>query len=414
MNTFKCEEGLLCYVCNEWYDLLCANISQERYTHMIKDKWMCPECLYKQPKSDNTNTPVRSTRLENYISADCNSSPPNYANVTLRTKRPQSTAYMKCTACRSIILDREEYQSCMLENCSKVYHVQCISAESPTKRDTKTWICAECEDSKNTDQTHKATDLQTNFSEFENELLTQTMDDSATSIPEVSNDDIYNQELITKLKEKIDILTLQLISAEEKIEILTIENKGLTQTNEELSNENKLYIKNTKSPTNQIKNKLPNPKKIDEKLASKQTQTEQILNGKKIHNKGTQTTEVASMTANNQNPIINLQHSPPHSKDENEHLSKKKSKICIISENKYNKIRTIAENKLQQSELCHYIMPYSGINNIICDLEPKLKKFTLEDYCIILIGETDFKTTKEYLSLISKIRDRLKIFNIRM
>lgn len=60
-NEISQEEHLSCSLCESKYDLLCANISAERYRLMDKDKftWRCPECHSKQPKVDNTNTPIR-------------------------------------------------------------------------------------------------------------------------------------------------------------------------------------------------------------------------------------------------------------------------------------------------------------------------------------------------------------------
>ncbi|CAG4914395.1 unnamed protein product [Colias eurytheme] len=65
MKVIKSREGLQCFACNEWYDLLCANISDKRYKLMSMENrnlWKCPVCINRLPKKDNTNTPARSTR----------------------------------------------------------------------------------------------------------------------------------------------------------------------------------------------------------------------------------------------------------------------------------------------------------------------------------------------------------------
>ncbi|CAG4971843.1 unnamed protein product [Parnassius apollo] len=258
-------------------------------------------------------------------------------------------------------------------------------------------------------RTRTKSDSQSNVSQYDNELLTQTMDDTATSVPDMSKDDSYDQELIAKLKKQVEKLTLQLSSAEEEISTLdnlTLENNNLKQSNEELQKINILYKK--KLPTalqkNLRKNYLP-PKKF-----TKQTNTNRATKyyQKKMNDKGSQTTVLVSETVEQKKPVVKT--GIPHS--EKQYLRRiKNSKLCIISENKYNKIRKIAEGKLQNSEICHYLMPYAGINNMIRDLKPKLKKITLDDYCIILIGETDFKTTKEY-SNIRKVLNNIQHTNV--
>lgn len=89
MNVVEEGEGLQCFICHQWYDLLCANISDKRLKSMsavCKSTWKCLGCLNKLPKVDNTNTPARPTRLESPIKDD---SPPVHTNVTQRTKKSQ-------------------------------------------------------------------------------------------------------------------------------------------------------------------------------------------------------------------------------------------------------------------------------------------------------------------------------------
>lgn len=55
---------LKCRGCDLNYDLECANVSEKRFLNTLRnehrDAWRCVSCKSKQPKSDNTNTPVRS------------------------------------------------------------------------------------------------------------------------------------------------------------------------------------------------------------------------------------------------------------------------------------------------------------------------------------------------------------------
>ncbi|CAH0751751.1 unnamed protein product [Diatraea saccharalis] len=54
---------LRCNICEQYYDLLCANVSEQRFFNTLtrehRSRWKCPLCINKEPKCDNSNTPVR-------------------------------------------------------------------------------------------------------------------------------------------------------------------------------------------------------------------------------------------------------------------------------------------------------------------------------------------------------------------
>jgi uncharacterized protein YoxC len=66
LNLVKGKQFLKCCKCTKAYDLLCAGITEKRFNTFYgagserKQSWTCPECVNKKPKSDMTNTPVRS------------------------------------------------------------------------------------------------------------------------------------------------------------------------------------------------------------------------------------------------------------------------------------------------------------------------------------------------------------------
>lgn len=109
---------LKCYLCRESYDLLCANVSEAYFdvsmTARHGNTWKCQVCRCKEPKADNTNTPVRTVRpdfddsmfqLEDMSSGElplatieCDESVkivcPNRSmsdNITMRRERPRGT-----------------------------------------------------------------------------------------------------------------------------------------------------------------------------------------------------------------------------------------------------------------------------------------------------------------------------------
>lgn len=87
MNIIKSKEYLQCSTCNLRYDLLCSNISDKKFKTMkVVDKatWKCQDCRSKLPKTNNTDTPVRTTKTESPKHS------PKDTNVTMRSKRPHS------------------------------------------------------------------------------------------------------------------------------------------------------------------------------------------------------------------------------------------------------------------------------------------------------------------------------------
>ncbi|CAG5008654.1 unnamed protein product [Parnassius apollo] len=91
-NIIKSREYLKCAYCGLCYDLLCANVSAQRFELMNRDNkksCKCHGCRNKQSKSDNTNTPVRTQHI-NIVSEISNAHENvednhDHNNVTMRT-----------------------------------------------------------------------------------------------------------------------------------------------------------------------------------------------------------------------------------------------------------------------------------------------------------------------------------------
>lgn len=63
LNTIEAQHYLRCSACTDTYDLLCANISENRFISAMttdqKSTWKCQRCVCNEPKGNNTDTPVR-------------------------------------------------------------------------------------------------------------------------------------------------------------------------------------------------------------------------------------------------------------------------------------------------------------------------------------------------------------------
>lgn len=50
--------------------------------------------------------------------------------------------------------------------------------------------------------------------------------------------------------------------------------------------------------------------------------------------------------------------------------------------------------------MCHYIITNGGTAQLINDLDTKVKNYTKSDFCVIFVGEEDFKSTKIYIDIV--------------
>ncbi|CAK1594420.1 unnamed protein product [Parnassius mnemosyne] len=82
-------------------------------------------------------------------------------------------------------------------------------------------------------------------------------------------------------------------------------------------------------------------------------------------------------------------------------------KLCIISSIRSNKMATTLRNHFETQNICHYSIPGGGINQLLSGLQTKLEDYTLNDFCILIVGETDFNVSKNYNELVSNIRKAL-------
>lgn len=92
---------------------------------------------------------------------------------------------------------------------------------------------------------------------------------------------------------------------------------------------------------------------------------------------------------------------------------KQKRQLLLVSSNNQDKIRETAENQLSSDfQTCHYLIPEVGIRELFNGLADKTKSLSKNDFCVILIGEEDFKKTNNYCDLVIYIRQATeKILN---
>lgn len=219
------------------------------------------------------------------------------------------------------------------------------------------------------------------------------------SCPEVRTN--YSQDL-TDLNEKIEILQSKLGSAEAEIENLLSENFSCQKIIAEQKTKIELLTRICKSPNKRTRkstnNKILNTTNFSPTTATTDSNT---LNSKFFTPQPNASRKINS----------NIRNTPPKIKKQNNEQMLTKTKICMLSSNKRNSILKIAQHTFKNSEICHYVTPNCGLKEMINNLQNKLKSYTKQDYCIILIGEEDFYKTKDYFDIILKLRETLQEIN---
>ncbi|CAG9563464.1 unnamed protein product [Danaus chrysippus] len=89
-NKLPVKDFMICHQCKRSYDLLCANISPNKFKSLSNESkinWKCHRCRNKMPKINNTNTPIIRPPLNSQVDCvlkDCGTSL-DIDNVTIRS-----------------------------------------------------------------------------------------------------------------------------------------------------------------------------------------------------------------------------------------------------------------------------------------------------------------------------------------
>lgn len=284
------------------------------------------------------------------------------------------------------------------------------------------------------------TQLDINLANDSDASIDDVLDKSTNSLPSMSAD---MTEELKNFQHKLDQLNLQLKIAHSEVEKLSLENKSLRKSNQDLLKKNELYKKVGQSPptTSRRNTKLQQKPKIINKALTESKDELQILEKKdnetqttivtltekdniKKNNQQTQTkmpkvkeistqTDISEDTKAMNRKDVNTQTSHQITIDETKNslrptlTKKQKPKMCILSSNRHTKILSAAEKTLDYSTICHYLKSNSNLTELLKGINTKLKDFTSIDFCIIMIGDEDFKTTQDYFSTIKEIRNTL-------
>lgn len=346
---------------------------------------------------------------------------------------------MSCKYCNKIINNRD-LLTCSV--CKKKCHAECANVSIKrlllmTSENKKNWRCTNCIKTQNKNNPERESPLTgkiptTNVTLRKKPVSNTPSLSIADSIDTIIDTTVHtgdslinrscpennthNWEEIEDLKSKIATLETKLESADNEIERLLTENYALkklvSKRDAKINNLTRIY---QSTPTSSNK-RLTTPSGKGDGVKITPVKRATSLNEKS--SPSSLSLQDMETSLDNLNAKMSAKSAESPSKPKPQKMQKEKTnavpqqlqhthKICLISTNMYNKTTSIALNNFQ-GDVCHYLMPDRGLKQLIEGIDNKLKNFTKNDHCIILIGEEDFNTTTDYYELITHLRETLK------
>ncbi|KAL4715541.1 hypothetical protein ACJJTC_009167 [Scirpophaga incertulas] len=106
LQQIKNRLFLKCCLCMNSYDIMCVNVSEERFYNTMtsdhKKQWQCQECKNKIPRGDNTDTPVKQSDI--YVGTRKRAN----QKQTTSSKTSESVPNPTCDLIKEMRLLREE------------------------------------------------------------------------------------------------------------------------------------------------------------------------------------------------------------------------------------------------------------------------------------------------------------------
>lgn len=344
-----------------------------------------------------------------------------------------------CTKCHTIIT-RNNLIICSI--CKLNYDLQCANVSEKrfslmTNENKLNWKCHDCIANFVSNVTIRRPTRVKSVSDISS-ILNSTLnisDSSANSAPNISVD--YDQ--INELKHQIVELKIQLESAHAEIANLSLENHEIKEKLEDHERKLEMFRKATKTlntltpkrtnkcsstyrninvtPQNNTQNK-PNLTDTDTTQIIK-TNVMEIEANINTFNKSTNNANANNLLDNytniqRENPVTsnkNLKESTDTTTSTKTITTKTtqiKRKLYIISTDKRYNIEALEDTYGNNYDIFHFKNPNGGIKELLTNIEFRLKGFTMNDFCLILIGETDFQMTADYVHLVLLIQEKLQ------
>lgn len=460
--TITNKQYLKCSYCKKHFHVLCSTVSEARYKSFYvfnkenKENWKCSKCSKTQNKIISNSSPLQGTLLNNKQKYKTRS-PTITQNTSPGVSQNSNPSTTPCDAFRNVTSSPGQYEeklelSTTTEGATCNINLQNNSTtpdmRNITKRNKKTYI--------NIDTTNSFESLLSESDDVDDEAYVVTPASSSVKKYYRSLDNSIQENLtltVQELKESAVLLKAELSTTQEELENTIIDNNNLQRLVQKLTKEVNILkamctappmrtrqtnscIRNNKRNAMQLFSKTrlslssPTASLIDSPFTTSQVDLENlqmkiellqhelkmakdeinILNirlREALHTcKDTKCSLIVkpSPIRRNQSERRNVLRQAPHEKVT-------ASKILIISSNKRNKVLQIIEgnnNLCEKYNICHHIVPGAGTKELLYDIVNTLQTFTVNDYCIILIGDSDFRSSQNYISLVQNIRVSLE------
>lgn len=259
----------------------------------------------------------------------------------------------------------------------------------------------------------------TNLSLLINDDEKTILDTTMMSVPD-SLQDYNNGDDVNDLNEQINALKIELMSAHQEIDYLNSENFRLKSDLERALKTDQACKKtcltpsrksNTPSSLSKQKSMLYNIRPIISNNDSNMTSTnycKDII--VETHDKETQTSEISYNTVMQSNnstsfsQLGNIAQIKPVGVSQRKH----KNKLAIMSSRcTKGTLPLIEEIFCNEFDYCHYLLNNADTEELLSIVKNNIKHFTMQDYCLIFIGENDLRNN-EYLDILVKFKSSLE------
>lgn len=407
-NIIGTKDTLRCAGCNSIYDFDCAGLSEKLYRLMkpeSKKKWKCKSCIHK-PKQLHSPSKVTLRRK---------------TNATISKSR-NITALKQTSA--QIDGSPNTIQTATSEE----------SLASP-KELTMYTPAIETDDERQSDDSHygmlsRSADLTYNNTQETQQLkikiddLTSLLASTQKELENTILENITFQKEISKLTTKIELLEAicrEPPSKKIKQRRQSIAAYDLSTTPVQLKTLNHCRKSQTSFYGSHTNEKIPKITFLQNKI----TQLEEDL-AKALEEIVNLNEEITALTyklkTGLETPLFgslellsNIRHKtqePGKEYSDNAQVyttDKHTRKLCVISSSRrYNILHNIRNNEsFNGYQVCHFITANVGIEILLRDIDIKLKEYSMEDFCVVLIGEADFNVSQDYKTLITSIKMKL-------
>lgn len=390
---------------------------------------MAPLTCYKCKSSAEIKTSVQCSVCNNRYHFDCD----GLSEKLYLLMKKESRANWKCKLCNKVTQIKPKKQ-----NSDKVNVDQKLSSPSKSSGRNIIAISKQTTPRKVTTRRKKKVNIPTQKS-FDSQSDTEDMDMEFSPLPSSSPVSIQNRSCpeiheglhlrLEVMDERIASLQEKLQSAEREIENLLLENSTLKNTINEYSTKinkvthicattpknspksGKKSLNNTQKhcdPTDvlNIRKQVSHPLALACSSCASETavQTDSLPKKYKMKKTLTPNNTEDKPEAGKQNPVSNVPQ-----KSGNLHHSNKDNLLILSSNNKNKIINIIRDNNcFKNFSYCHHVFPGAGVRQLFEDLTTRLCNMTMKDYCVIILGEEDFKKVTDVNALVIHIREVVK------